>query len=151
MLTAMLLVVYGSVVIGAAVSDAMTLRIPNAFPLVLVGLFGIQAFVIGMPLDAVLWHILVGFVVLLAGMGLFAWNVIGGGDAKLAAAVFLWFGISLFIPLLLLISLSGLVVAVMIYVLHTKGLLQRGSMLPYGVAIAGGWLLLTFLPYVIVP
>jgi hypothetical protein len=30
MLTAMLLAVYGSVVIGTAVSDAMTLRIPYA-------------------------------------------------------------------------------------------------------------------------
>jgi prepilin peptidase CpaA len=146
MLTAMLLVVYGSVVIGAAASDAMTLRIPNAFPLVLVGLFGIQAFVTGMPFGAVLWHLLVGVLVLLAGMGLFAWNVIGGGDAKLAAAVFLWVGTTLFIPLLIFICLSGLVVAVMTYMLHERGFLQRGTMLPYGVAIAGGWLLVTFLP-----
>jgi prepilin peptidase CpaA len=153
----LLTAVIGGVVIGAAISDAMTFRIPNAFPLILVGLFLVSA-IATIPTDALLWHVVAGIAVLVAGMGLFALNVIGGGDAKLLAAISLLAGPFLLMPLVMFISLAGLALALTIYLLRAIGVaawLERrgmggfagGRMCPYGVAIAGGWVLL----FVVVP
>ena len=153
----LLTAVIGGVVIGAAISDAMTFRIPNAFPLILVGLFLVSA-ITTMPTDALLWHVVAGVAVLVAGMGLLALNVIGGGDAKLLAAISLLAGPFLVMPLVMFISLAGLALALTIYLLRAIGVaawLERhgvrgfagGRMCPYAVAIAGGWVLL----FVVVP
>jgi prepilin peptidase CpaA len=157
MMHMLLTAVIGGVVIGAAISDAMTFRIPNAFPLILVGLFLVSA-ITTIPTDALLWHVVAGVAVLVAGMGLFALNVIGGGDAKLLAATSLLAGPVLLMPLVMFISLAGLALALTIYLLRAIGVaawLQRRGMrgfagcrmCPYGVAIAGGWVLL----FVVVP
>jgi prepilin peptidase CpaA len=147
--------IVGSLMIGAAISDAVTLRIPNAIPLILVGLFVVNAVFIAMPIDAVLWHVVAGVAVLVVSMLLFYLNAIGGGDAKLLAAISLWAGTGLLMPLIMMISLAGLAVALGIYLLRAIGVADRlakrgilgfaaGRMCPYGVAIAGGWLLLVF-------
>jgi prepilin peptidase CpaA len=147
--------IVGGLMIGAAISDAVTLRIPNAFPLILVGLFFANAVFIAMPLDVVLWHLVAGVLVLAVTMALFGINVIGGGDAKLLTAISLWAGTSLLMPLIMMISLAGLVIALGIYLLRSIGVADRlakrgilgfaaGRMCPYGVAIACGWLLLVF-------
>jgi prepilin peptidase CpaA len=147
--------IVGGLMIGAAISDAVTLRIPNAFPLILVGLFVANAVFIAMPLDVVLWHVVAGVAVLVVSMLLFYLNAIGGGDAKLLAAISLWAGTGLLMPLIMMISLAGLAVALGIYLLRSIGIADRlakrgilgfaaGRMCPYAVAIAGGWLLLVF-------
>ncbi len=147
--------IVGGLLVGAAISDAMTLRIPNAIPAMLVGLFAASALLTTMPLDAVLWHVVAGVAVLVLGMGLFYLNALGGGDAKLLAAISLWAGTSLLIQLVMMISLAGLAFAVLIYLLRAIGVAARlekrgwrgfaaGRMCPYGIAIAGGWLLLVF-------
>jgi prepilin peptidase CpaA len=134
---------FGGVLIGAAASDMMTLRIPNVLSLALVALFAVHVVTSEMPLMDILWHLTAGIIVLGGGMALFAWGKFGGGDAKLIAAVALWVGASLLMPLLILVSLVGLVIAVVILALRSRGLAI--NKLPYGVAIAGGWLLLFFI------
>jgi prepilin peptidase CpaA len=134
---------FGGVLIGAAASDVMTLRIPNLLSLALVALFAVHVVTSEMPLMDILWHLTAGIIVLGGGMALFAWGKFGGGDAKLIAAVALWVGASLLMPLLILVSLVGLVIAVVILALRSRGLAI--NKLPYGVAIAGGWLLLFFI------
>jgi len=141
MIGMVLTAVFGGVLIGAGISDAMTFRIPNTLPLILVGVFALNAITSSMPYADVLWHVAAGAIVLAAGTALFAWNKIGGGDVKLAAAVALWVGTSWLMALLFLISLVGLVLALAVIVLRLYGFAAKAS-LPYGVAIAGGWLLL---------
>ena len=48
--------------------------------------------VTGMPLPVIGLHFGAAFIVLAIGFGCFAMGWIGGGDAKLAAAIALWFG-----------------------------------------------------------
>lgn len=139
----MLTALFGGVLIGAAASDVMTLRIPNLLSLALVALFAVHVVTSEMPLMDILWHLTAGAIVLGGGMALFAWGKFGGGDAKLIAAVALWVGASLLMPLLILVSLVGLVLAVVVLALRSRGLAIKK--LPYGVAIAGGWLLLFFI------
>lgn len=81
-------------------------------------------------------------IALAVGMGLFALHWIGGGDAKLYAAVAAWLPLGQAAILALGTALTGLVVA-LLYL--GRGLLggrkDRGSIeVPYAVAIAGGTL-----------
>jgi len=60
----------------------------------------------------VLSHLAAGCVVLVAAFSLFARGIIGGGDAKLAAATALWLGFDHLLPYLLYASLLGGVLSV---------------------------------------
>lgn len=94
----------------------------------------------------------VGFLVLLA---LFAARVMGGGDVKLGTAVLAWAGTADVANALLVISITGLIVALMGLLFNARCLrtifahgwrhrmrralrVQRG--VPYGVALAAGGL-----------
>jgi len=94
---------------------------------------------------------LIGLAVLLVGMIMFALRWLGGGDAKLFAAVALWMGLDGVLPFVLFTGLAGglfsllLITArswLQIYRLRLPAwgqrLLQRGGDIPYGVAIAIG-------------
>lgn len=76
----------------AASSDLLTMRIPNVLVLVLMAGFLILALILQIPLQQFGLHLLAGFIVLVAGFAFFALRWIGGGDAKLAAATALWLG-----------------------------------------------------------
>src|SRR6516164_9654233 len=69
---------------------------------------GISVAIIGGVSAAdLLSHLAAGCVVLVAAFGLFARGVIGGGDAKLAAASALWIGFDHLLPYLVYASLIG--------------------------------------------
>ena len=91
----------------AASSDLFTMTISNRVSLMLVGGFFVLAPITDMSAADVLLHVSAGCVVLIAGFGLFARGIIGGGDAKLAAAAALWLGFDHLLPYLLLASLLG--------------------------------------------
>ena len=76
----------------AAASDLVSMTISNKISLALIAGFMAFALYIGMPWSEIGWHWAMFAVVLLAGFALFAFGVIGGGDAKLAAATALWLG-----------------------------------------------------------
>ncbi len=82
----------------AALTDFLEMKIPNRIPaIMIVSFFAIVPFV-GMTLVDFGWHLLAAASVFGVCFGLFAANVMGGGDAKLLSAAALWFGfnISLF-------------------------------------------------------
>ena len=91
----------------AASSDFLTLTISNRVSLILVGGFVTLAVIGGVTAADVLSHLAAGCVVLVAGFSLFARGIIGGGDAKLAAAAALWLGFDHLLPYLLYASLLG--------------------------------------------
>ena len=91
----------------AASSDFLTLTISNRVSLILVGGFVALAVLGGVSAADVLSHLAAGCVVLVAAFSLFARGIIGGGDAKLAAAAALWLGFDHLLPYLLYASLLG--------------------------------------------
>ena len=91
----------------AASSDFLTLTISNRVSLILVGGFVTLAVIGGVTAADVLSHLAAGCVVLVAAFSLFARGIVGGGDAKLAAATALWLGFDHLLPYLLYASLLG--------------------------------------------
>jgi prepilin peptidase CpaA len=76
----------------AASMDLLTMTIPNRVCAALAIGYFVVAFVVGVPFGVVLVNLSCAAVVLAAMFALFAFGVVGGGDAKLAAAISLWLG-----------------------------------------------------------
>src|SRR5260370_28634819 len=91
----------------AASSDFLTLTISNRVSLILVGGFVALAAIGGVSAADVPSHLAAGCVVLVAAFSLFARGIVGGGDAKLAAATALWLRLDHLLPYLLYASLLG--------------------------------------------
>jgi prepilin peptidase CpaA len=95
-----------------------------------------------------LGHLGAGAVVLVCAALLFHFNLLGGGDAKLLAALAIWAGFDSLLPFLIAVSLLGGVLALVLLVVrlvcarfpagHWPLSLLPGHPLPYGVAIGGG-------------
>src|ERR1700754_2089537 len=93
--------------VAAAGWDVASFTIPNFLTLALMAVFGVFALAAGLSPADIGWHILAGFVGLFIGFTLFALRLIGGGDAKLFAAVLLWLGLTDLLPYALLASVFG--------------------------------------------
>src|SRR5690606_812697 len=91
----------------AAFSDLLTMRISNKLVLVTAAAFFVLALIAGLATVQIGWHVAAGALVLAVTFGMFAAGWIGGGDAKLAAAIGLWFGFDLLLPFLLYASIYG--------------------------------------------
>jgi len=76
----------------AALSDLATMTISNRVSLVLAIGFAPVALLVGAPIDAIGLHYLCGCAVLALTFSMFAMGLVGGGDAKLAAATAIWIG-----------------------------------------------------------
>ncbi|HKQ95566.1 MAG TPA: prepilin peptidase [Aestuariivirgaceae bacterium] len=155
MLFNLALAVFPLLVLAAAVSDALTYRIPNLLTAAIVVAFPLAALLFGMPMSLVMWHLLAGAGVLVVGFGLFAAGFIGGGDAKLMAAAALWIGTAALAPFIVYTALAGGALAVAYFVWNVvqthiditsraseasfvKRLAACKADLPYGVAIGVG-------------
>jgi prepilin peptidase CpaA len=149
----------GIAALYAAWVDLTSFRIPNWISMVIMTLFVAFAVQARMPLDEVLLHFATGTAILIIGMALFAWGKVGGGDAKLLSAVALWFGWPMLLTGLLMIAIFGGVLAVVVLMGRQTGIgpwlaahgydfpvLEPTQGLPYGVAIAAGFLFLIFMP-----
>jgi prepilin peptidase CpaA len=90
--TIAVLTIFPVAVIFAAAMDLFSMTIPNRISLALIaGFFCLVPFS-GLGLQDVGMHILAGLLVLAITITMFSFNLIGGGDAKLASAVALWLG-----------------------------------------------------------
>jgi prepilin peptidase CpaA len=76
----------------AASMDLVTMTIPNRVCAGLAIGYFVVALAVGLPPGAILVNLSCAAIVLAAMFALFAFGVIGGGDAKLAAATSLWLG-----------------------------------------------------------
>ena len=153
----LVLVVFPALLLLAAGWDLASFTIPNAIPAALAVAFFVFAFAAGMPAATLGWHALAGCVGLMAGFLLFAFGLIGGGDAKLFASVALVLGVHDALAYVLAASLfgGGLTLALLAMrrvplprVLAQPWLLRlhdERAGVPYGVALAAGAFVL--LPY----
>ena len=87
-----ILTIFPAAVIFAAAMDLFSMTIPNRISLALIAGFFCLAPVSGLSLEDIGLHVLAGLLMLAITVTLFSLNYIGGGDAKLAAAVALWLG-----------------------------------------------------------
>ena len=141
--------------IAAALFDATTYTIPNRLSIALAAAFFPAALLLGLPVATIGACAAVGVLALIFGIGMFAMNWCGGGDAKLLAACALWLGLPAMMPFLLGVSVVGGILALTLmgarkamlgsFVLNGPAwlgrLLEPKEALPYGVAIAVGALI----------
>src|SRR5262245_15214893 len=126
MIEPILLTLVGAAMIAGAVYDAATLTIPNWISLVLLALFPALAFAAGLSWAEAGIHVAVGFAALVAGIGLFAAGLIGGGDAKLFAAISLYVGAASFGLFVFAVAVAGGVLAFAVLVIRICAVFCRG-------------------------
>ncbi len=145
------LTVFPLLALFAAMTDVARMTIPNWLTMSLIVGFAIMAPVSGMDLAMVGWHLCAGFGLLAVTFFLFSMGWIGGGDAKYAAAVALWFGWPATLDFLLISALFGgaLTLAIVAFrkmpmpeAMHSQQWLMRlhdpKNGAPYGVALSCG-------------
>ena len=151
-LSAISTLVFLGLVLTAAVEDALSFTIPNWVSLALLVAFGPAAFAVGMPLPTIALNVGFGAAALVAGMVMFALRWLGGGDAKLLAAVSLWLGWTAAPTFLIGTAMTGGVLAIMLLTVRSTALrplillgprwvtrlAEPGEGVPYGVPIAVG-------------
>ena len=104
---------FPALMIVAGVGDCLTMKIPNWLNGLIGGSFFIAAFLTGMPLEQIGWHIVAGAMQFwLPDLRLFAFRFIGGGDAKLLAVAALWLGMGQLIEFLVIMTLAGGLLAI---------------------------------------
>ncbi len=136
---------------AAALWDLASFTIPNRLCAALALLFAVFALAAGLDWSTLGWHLAAGFAGLALGFGLFALGWIGGGDAKLFAAVALWLGFADLLPYAAVAALFGGLLTIVLLLLRQvplpallsgQGWLLRlhdaRSGIPYGVALAAG-------------
>lgn len=146
-----LVAVFPLAMIYAAATDLLTMTLSNKIVLGLIAGFLVLAPVSGMTWETFALHGAAGGVVLLAGFTLFAFGWIGGGDAKLAAAIGLWLGwghLAMFVGLsavfggLLTLAILSFRRRVLPQAVIRQPWVQRlhreDAGVPYGVALAAG-------------
>jgi prepilin peptidase CpaA len=155
MLALPLLLAYG------CFSDLFEMRISNRLCATVFCLFGVFAFAATLPPITVAWHLLAGLSVLVVAFGLFAANLIGGGDAKFVAAIAVWFGFDGLYEYIGIASVLGGVLTLLIVIArryplptfaHSWGwalkLHDRNAGVPYGIALgAAAMLVLPHAPF----
>ena len=121
------LLLFPALMAFAAASDLFTMTISNRVSLALVAGFFALALAGGMAPYDMLSHVGAGALLLVIAFACFAMGWMGGGDAKVAASVALWFGFAPLMDFLLYASLFGGALTLL--------LLQfRQWPLPYGLA-----------------
>ncbi|MGY4627765.1 A24 family peptidase [Bradyrhizobium sp. USDA 4486] len=101
------LLLFPALMAFAAASDLFTMTISNRVSLALVAGFFVLAFAGGMAPYEMLSHVGAGALLLAVAFTCFAMGWMGGGDAKVAASVALWFGFAPLMDFLLYASLFG--------------------------------------------
>lgn len=144
--------------IMAAAWDIASFTIPNFIPLTLLLAFAVFAPMTGYTAALYETHTIAALLALLAGFALFLPGYIGGGDAKLFAAVAAWFGLHDLLQYALVASIFGGALTLILVaarqwplpaLLESRSWIVRlheaRSGVPYGVALAAG--ALAILPY----
>ena len=145
-----ILAIFPLCMIFATFYDLFTMTIPNRISIMLVAAFLIVAPLTGMMWEQFFTHIATGTVVLLAGIALFAFGLLGGGDAKLLAAASLWIGFDDLGQYMFMVVLMGGMLSVLLlayrcimppaWLLRQDWALRLHSKkegIPYGLALAG--------------
>ncbi len=133
------------VLVWASISDIVSRRIPNASVLAVLGLFVLWS--LFSPPSALTGALIVGVISFVVFYLLYAFKIMGAGDAKLFAAVSLFAGPAFFGPFTMGTVFAGGLMAIaalasrpqralVIWQMRGRGDFGRG--IPYGCAIAAG-------------
>lgn len=101
------------------------MTISNKVSIALIAGFLSFSYLIGMDLQTFLWHWAMFLIILVSGFTLFALNIIGGGDAKMAAATGLWLGWSHSFSFLLLSAIFGGLLTILLLKFRSELLPER--------------------------
>lgn len=149
-ITLFVLIVFAVPLLIAAYTDFSTMKISNKVSLAMAAGFFLTLPLHWQGLPVLGDHLLVGAFFLVAGFAMFAFGWLGGGDAKLMAAIGLWLGWPDMLPFILYTTLFGAALGVFLMLgsqfmpirLRTSSvgmrLFQGGSDMPYGLALAAG-------------
>lgn len=149
------LLLFPALMAYAAASDLFTMTISNRISLLLIGGFAAMAVFGGMSLPDVGSHVGAGLTVLTVAFACFTFGWVGGGDAKLAASVGLWFGFGHLLDFLIYASLFGGALTLLLLQARQWPLPQalgrqpwalklhdKQTGIPYGIALALGALMI---------
>jgi len=131
--------------------DLASYTIPNFLPAALLAVFILFALIAGVAPSEIGLHALAGLAGLAMGFALFAFGLIGGGDAKLFASIVLWLGFGDLLDYALMTSVFGGALAIILVGLRNIPMPAALSShawlvrlhdprlgIPYGVALAAG-------------
>lgn len=151
MITACIFTVLPMCLALAGFTDLFSMTIPNRVSVILLGSFMLVAPLAGLGMGEIGLHVLAGISVFAVCFGLFAVNVMGGGDAKLLTASAVWFGLNASLAAFLVyVALFGGLLTLFILLLRRQEntivasgipfprLLLTAKKIPYGIAIALG-------------
>ena len=149
------LLLFPALMAFAAASDLFTMTISNRVPLALTAGFLTLALLSGMGPYDILLHVGAGAALLALAFFCFAMGWVGGGDAKMAAGVALWFGFGHMLDYLVYASLFGGALTLLLlqfrqwplpYPLSSQSWLlklhAKDTGIPYGIALAIGALMI---------
>ena len=144
MILAMIAGLFLALCVFAALHDVNRLTIPNWLNVTLAVLFVPAAFVSGVPMEIIGGHLITALCAFLI-----AFDIVGGGDAKMIPAVMLWVGPSASITFLFVMAVAGGACAILIILVRktmpvevvpgaVRAPFEEKAGVPYGVAIAAG-------------
>jgi prepilin peptidase CpaA len=148
---------FAGLTVAAAISDVRSLIIPNRYSLTIALLYPIYVLTAPQPVNW-LGGLAVGTGIIVVGFLFYARNWIGGGDAKLLAAIGLWAGPFQLIDFLFLTAIAGGIMSIILWLRHRMLRAPALSMIfttetdqnftkqpmPYGVAVSIGALYVAF-------
>ena len=134
----------------AAAYDMVKFAIPHDLLAALLLGFGVFVAVTGLEGAAIGAHLLAGGLGFGLGLGLFAFDIVGGGDAKLLGIAALWLGLHDLVPYVVFNGLLGCLLTLGLAAVRRAALphflvhpwilrlTDPDTGIPYGMALAGG-------------
>lgn len=130
MIPAAIMVIFPLCMAMAACSDLLTMTIPNRLSVVLIASFLAIAPFSGLNVLDIATHLGAGATVFAACFALFAFGIMGGGDAKILTASAIWFGFShSLLAYLVYVSIFGGLLSIVILMMRS----QHNLILAYGI------------------
>lgn len=167
MFTTAVLFIFSGLMIWAAISDIRNYIISNRlclcvallYPLYLLSLSNSP---VSMGWEGLLWSIGLATLAFMIGLGLFALNIMGGGDVKLIPLVILWAGPKYILSFLFIMAVAGGLISLVFLIKKYQKISkyressdninfpmsqQNEEKIPYGVGIAVGGLFVAWKLY----
>ena len=154
MIAYLILAVFPAALLVAAANDIYEFKIPNWVSIILICAYPVAGMAVGASPRVIAEGLLIGAGALTIGFALYAGRIVGGGDAKLLAAIAPWMGAKAIGVFLFYTAMLGLVVTIVVAVFrkfpslpvytHAPWLAElheRKKDIPYGVALGAGGLL----------
>jgi prepilin peptidase CpaA len=145
------LLAFVSLLFWAALSDFLSFKIPNVISILLVLLYFIALLPLNWDFSQLVSNLATAAGILAICFLLFLRGYIGGGDAKLLAAISLWTGVESLSTFIFFTTLSGGGIALLLIgfryfdlpkmlkrICCIKQLYDEKTYVPYAIAIAGG-------------